>query len=86
MTMPTDRDVERATVVTYVDTPPENPRNIECPSCSAIICARCGELENWMAIDQYDGCSDCQRTLRRWQATYRRHRRADHNEEAGHER
>lgn len=66
----------------YHDTVTSNHHNILCPACESVVCHRCIVLEERMAIENFDGCDDCQKTLRRYQRAYRKHRAQDHGEAA----
>jgi hypothetical protein len=63
------------------DTTYDNPRNISCPACHFVVCARCAALEDRMSPDGLCGCEECQRFLKRTQRAYRAHRVKDHGEE-----
>ena len=62
----------------YVETTTGNPHNVVCPSCDAAICARCAVFEVKLAPDGFDGCADCQRTMKRLQRAHREHVAKDH--------
>ncbi len=51
-----------------------------CPCCGATICLRCVALDLKMDPDGLDGCSDCERGLRRTRRIKQLHIERDHSD------
>ena len=60
----------------FVGTTTGNPHNVSCPSCDAIICARCAVLQERLA--GFCGCADCNPAQRRAEKAQAEHMTKDH--------